>query len=177
MKKMGSVFEEILFDRKLDEANMEHDLKIFYNVDIRVSRGDEGKATSYAQRTSGDAAVVEKDVANIQNLHNLIDYASNLIENGKPLVNELVAEIIKTVSDQGKDAIVDLVQEEDRIIIDIDYGFEDMDSIGLKLNKTPGSSMVSFSMKKDGNIIPGDFKMEIFEQQILAMRKRYMEKE
>ena len=178
--RIQSVFEQVLFDRNIEE-NKENNLKVFYNVDIRITRSPEGEeekeGTSYIQRSNGEATVQERNVQNIQNLHNLIDYAANLIEGGKPVINDLVSEIIKTAADQGKDALTDLVQQDDKIIIDLDYGFEDVDSVGIKLNKTSGSDLVSFSMKKDGNIIPGDFQMNIFEQQILAIRKRFVEKE
>jgi len=181
MQKIGNIFEEVLFDKKIEEENKENSLKSFYMVDIRVTRGgDEEKkteGTSYVQRTEGEVVVPEDKVQNIQNLHNLVDYMSGLVENGQPLVNSLVSEVIKTAADNGSDSLQDLVQEEDKIIIDVDYGFEKQDSIGIKLNKTSGSDLVTFSMKKDGNIIPGTFNMEIFEQQILSIRKRFMEKE
>lgn len=185
--KMHSVFEEILYDKMIKEendksnANKENTLKIFYNTDIRLTRsGEEGEeGVSYMQNSKGEVPVKEKDVENIQNLHNLIDYSTNLIENGKPIINELVANIIKIVSAEGTDRLEEeeLVQKEDKIIIDIDYGFEKEDSIGIKLNKTSGSDLVSFVMKKDGKILAGDFKMDIFEQQLLTIRNRLMEKE
>lgn len=177
--KINSIFDEVLFDKVIKEDNRENNLKIFYTVDIRITRQDvDGKeGSSYIQKNKGEVSVPENDAQNIQNLHNLVDYTANLIEGGKPVINELVSEIIKTAADQGTDGLTDLVQQEDKIIIDLDYGFEDADSVGIKLNKTSGSDLVAFSMKKDGNIIPGDFQLNMFEQQILAVRKRFIEKE
>lgn len=194
MKKVGNIFSEILFDKKieeiaeyhtqnkLEEENKENTLKTKYSIDIRITRGggedsDKKDVTSYIQNVKGEAAVPENTVANIQNLHNLIDYMSGLYENGKPLLSDLVSEIIKTAADNGADSLQDLVQEDDKIIVDIDYGFEEQDAAGVKINKSSGSDLVAFSMKKDGNIIPGKFTMDIFEQQVLALRRRFMEKE
>lgn len=183
--KLQSIFDEVLFDKVIEEDNRENNIKIYYDVDIRITRGSEEteegetktEATSYIQKGKGEVTVPERDVQNIQNLHNLVDYTTNLIEGGKPIVNELVAEIVKTAADQGTEALTELVQQDDKIIIDLDYGFDAYDGIGIKLNKTAGSDLVSFSMKKDGNIIPGNFQMNIFEQQILAVRKRFIDKE
>lgn len=185
MKKMGTIIEEVLFDKKVEilEANKEDFLKAYYKTDIRITRGreEEGEEArdiaSYSHTSKGEVKVPENKVENIQNLYNLIDYMAGLIVNGKPLINDVVSEIIKTAADAGLDSLTDLVQEEDRIIVDVDYGFEDRDSVGVKINKTSGSDLVAFSMKKNGNIIPGPFNMELFEQQILAIRERYMNKE
>lgn len=182
MKKFGNIFNEVLFDRKIEESSKGGSLKAFYAIDIRVTRGAEEEAdkkdvTSYVQKAQGMVDVPESNIENIQNLHNLIDYMTGLVEGGKPLIDELVSEVIKTAADEGNESLQDLVQEEDKIIVDVDYGFELQDSVGIKLNKTSGSDLISFSMKKDNNIIPGTFNLEIFEQQILAIRKRFLEKE
>lgn len=198
MKKFGNIFNEILFDRrieeiksthleqnqyeKLQEGNKESSIKALYSIDIRITRGevedsDKKDVASYNRKVKGEVGIPESNVSNIQNLHNLIDHLSGLFENGKPILNDLVSEIIKAAAEGGVDSLKDLVQEEDKIVVDIDYGFEAQDSVGIKINKSSGSDLTSFSMKKDGNIIPGTFDKDIFEQQILSIRKRFMEKE
>lgn len=180
MKKLKNIFEEVLFDKVILEENKESSIKLFFKSDIRITRGgseDEAEGTSYVNKSSGEVVVPEERVENIQNLHNIVDYSASLIKNGKNLINDIVSEIIKTAADAGSESLQDLVQEEDRIIVDIDYGFEERDSVGVKINKTSGSDLVSFSMKKNGNIIPGTFDMSLFEQQVLAIRERYMDKE
>lgn len=187
MKKLGSLFEEVLYDRKTEvlESNKENFLNAYYKTDIRITRGreaegeerDETTATSYTHSSRGEVQVPEDRVENIQNLSNLVDYMASLVVNGKPLINDVVSEIIKTAAEAGTDSMEGLVQEEDKIIVDIDYGFDDRDSIGVKINKTAGSDLVSFSMKKNGNILPGNYNDKMFEQQILSIRERYMNKE
>lgn len=179
MRRVGNIFSEVLFDRKLAEDAKESSLKVFYSIDVRLTRGGEegGEPTLYTQKTVGEVIIPKGDAENIQNLHNLIDYVSGLVENGKPLVDELIANAIKTAADAGAENLEDLIQEEDKIIADIDYGFEKLDSVGIKFNKTSGSDLVSFSLKKNNNIIPGTFNLDLFEQQILAIRRRFVEKE
>jgi len=180
MKKIKNLVNEILYNLT-EEDLKEYNIKLFYDVDIRIIRNVSDKkektSTSYINKAKGETPVKTDKIKNIQNIFNLLDYTGDLVENGKPLINELAVEIIKAYIEGGAKAIEELIQKEDKIIVDIDYGFDVEDSIGIKLNKTGGSDLVSLTMKKNGNIVQGDFSQKIFESQILSFRTRFMEKE
>lgn len=197
MAKFRKLIDEILYENyeeKIEEDDKENNLKLFYDVDILITREEEKRKAAegetpeegeeetekeegsvYKHKANGEVAISKDKAENIQNLENLLNYASNIIEGGKPIINELVVEAIKTAAGVGQGAIGEIFDEDDKMIVDLDYGFSKEDSVGVKINKGAGSEVVSFSMKHNGNILPSNFNYNTFNNQLLSIRKRLME--
>lgn len=194
---MKSLIDEVLYEKyeEVSEENTEGSLKLFYDIDIFITRFDnkekaaegeevpeeepegeeqaEGKI--YKRKAKGEIPMSKDKAMNVLNLENLLNFASNMVEKGDPLINELVVETIKTAAGVGQGAIGEIFDEDDKMIVDLDYGFSKKDSIGVKITKTSGSEVVSFSMKKDDNILPSGFDYNTFNNQLLSIRKRLIE--
>lgn len=197
MAKIKGLIDEVLYEKyeEIQEENKEGNLKLFYNVDIFIRRVEEKKAAAEGEETereegeekpedegkiykhtaTGEFVVPKEKAENVLNLENLLNFASNMVEKGEPLINELVVEAIKTAAGVGQGAIGEIFEEQDKMVVDLDYGFSKDDSVGVKINKTSGSEVVSFSMKKDGNILPSSFDYTTFNNQLLSVRKRFIE--
>jgi hypothetical protein len=189
MTKFKNLIDEVLYEKFLEEEiNKENNIKLFYDIDILITEAEkkekaaegeevstEVKSEVYRNKATGEIALDKNRAENTLNLENLLNVASNMIEGGKPVINKLVVEAIKTAANVGQGAIEDIFDENDKMIVDIDYGFSKKDSVGIKINKTFGSEVVSFSMKKNGNILPVPFDYTTFNNQLLDIRKRYLE--
>lgn len=124
----------------------------------------------YRDKSEGELIVSKDRVDNIQTLE---DFIENLVENkneGKPIINDLIAEIVLATAGVGTSALEDLVNKPDKIFIDLDYGENKGNSIGIRVNKTPGSSAISIAMKKNNNLIPGEFNIQEFNKQLVFLR-------
>ena len=174
-------------------------LKIFYNTDILIQGFADKRAeasgteeekpeektppeeditategTLYEEiiktSSNGELAVPMNEVDNIQTLDDLVDYLGDAKVGGKPVLNNLVEEIILSAAGVGAKPLDSIVNEGDKIFVDIDYGKEKNDSIGIRVNKQSGSTALSVTIKKDNKIIPGEFNIEEFNKQLVYYR-------
>lgn len=194
MAKIQGLIDEVLYEKyeEIQEENKEGNLKLFYEVDIFIRRAEEKKDAAdkgeappeaeegqegkiYKHTANGEIVVPKDRAENILNLENLLNFTSNMVEGGEPLINELVVEAIKTAAGVGQGAVGEIFEEQDKMVVDLDYGFSKDDSVGVKINKTSGSEVVSFVMKKDGNVLPSSFNYNTFNNQLLSIRKRFIE--
>ncbi|MHA1988994.1 MAG: hypothetical protein ACW98D_20430 [Promethearchaeota archaeon] len=120
--------------------------------------------------SQGELTIPIDEADNIQTLEDLIDYLGDKNDGGKPIINELVEEVVLSVAGVGAKPLENLVNEGDKVFIDIDYGKERSDSVGFRVNKQAGSTAMSISMKKDNKIIPGEFDIEQFNKQLVYYR-------
>ena len=85
----------------------------------------------------------------------------------KNIISEVVKEAIFVLIGLKQQDISSLIKEEDRVIIDIDYGHSKLDSIGFRINKNAGTDIFSTVIKKDGDVIPGKFDIEVINNQLI----------
>jgi len=172
-------------------------LKVFFNVDVLIQGfpGSEPEKDDVAQeptapspeediaatestlyediykhKASGEEVVPSDEVDNIQTLEDILDYLGDIKIGGKSVISEPVEEIILALAGVGTKALEDIVNEGDKIYVDIDYGKEKLDSVGIRSNKQGGSAAISLSMKKDNKLIPGEFNLEEFNKQLVFYR-------
>lgn len=161
--KVKEVFKKVLFEQEEKES-----LKIMYDIDIIMDRGDDGK---FVSKSDGEVPIEKKEAENIQTIEDLVAYISRVKIGGKGIIDDMVKEIILNLSDgDANNNIGDLISDDDKIIIGIDYGEGTADSIGFKINKIKGSSNISISMKKDGNILASQFSPQEFNKQLVFFR-------
>ena len=170
-------------ERRAEEEPEEKEKEVGDTTDVATTAGATISPTESFKDTSsllneeilktsvnGELTIPSNEADNIQTLEDIIDYLSDNNEGGKPIINELVEEIILSVAGVGAKALDTIVNEGDKVFVDIDYGKEKADSVGLRVNKQSGSTAMSISMKKDNNIIPGEFDIEQFNKQLVYYR-------
>ena len=124
----------------------------------------------HKMKSTGELAVPQQDAENIQSLEDLIDYISDKKDKGSPIIDKLAQEIILSLSDVGTKPIEDVINEGDKILIDVDYGLKKEDSVGLKVVKNAGTNSASILMKKDGKILASPFDVAAFNRQMVYIR-------
>lgn len=124
----------------------------------------------HKMKSSGEFVVPQQDAENIQSLEDLIDYVSDKKDKGKAIIDKLTQEIVLSLADVGTKPIEDVINEGDKILIDIDYGLKKEDSVGLKVVKNAGTNSASILMKKDGKILASPFDIVAFNHQMVYVR-------
>ena len=177
-----SVFKEAEDDSK--------NLKLYYKTDILIQGFPEkeqpeeqpvqGEQPAQQEETleeeifktssEGVVSLPKEEADNIQTLEDLVDYLSDIKDGGRRVINDVAEEIILTLAGAGNAALQDIIHKGDKIIIDVDYGKNREDSIGIRVNKNPGSTNISLTMKKNGKIIPSDFDLNSFNRQLVYYR-------
>ena len=186
MSTIKNLIDVVLYEKK-------DNLKIFYDVDIFLKRNiqvapetEEPEEEPYADeieedtlneevlqlKRNGVLELNEKEGEDILTLNDLIGFLTRKKIGGKSLLDPITSEVILIMgesSDSGQQ-IQDVIEEEDKIDITIDYGLTKFNSIGLKLNKRPNTNAVSFLMRKDGKNL-GPFNIKLFENQLLVLSR------
>jgi chemotaxis response regulator CheB len=138
-------------------------------------------------KTKGELVVPKDEAANIQTIQDLIDYLGDKNHNEQSTVEKIlgkkgtrksvkiitpeVQEIILILMGLGGDKqLKDIVDKGDKVIIDVDYGPEKLNSIGFKVNKNAGADAFSIMIKKDGKVLSGKFDQSMINKQILYYR-------
>lgn len=124
-------------------------------------------------KRAGTLLVPETEVANIQTIDDLMDFlVDKKDESGRPILNEFAVELVLTLTggDGATQQVSDLLKKEDKVLIEIDYGDSKEDSVGIKVLKRSGVDSASVMFKKDGDILPGKFSIESFNNQIITYR-------
>jgi hypothetical protein len=130
---------------------------------------------TFTSRASGSAKISEDDVDNIQSLEDLLDFLSTkVIKNGVPVLDDAISEIIMNMATGGAESIADLVNRDDKILINIDYGKDIDNSVGFKALKSAGTNTLSLVIKKDNAVLPGKFNIKEFNNMLIFYRNSIM---
>jgi len=138
-------------------------------------------------KAKGELIVPKEDAANIQTIQDLIDYLGDKTHTNQSIVEKVLekkgtAKQVKIITPEiqeiililmgigGDKQLADIVDKGDKIIIDIDYGPEKLNSIGFKVNKNAGTDVFSIMIKKDGKVLSGKFDQAMVNKQILYYR-------
>lgn len=141
----------------------------------------------FKTKGKGEIIVPIEKAENIQTLEDLLDLLSDSKHNIKTksddkektkksvIINDLVIEIILGVTGVGNKPIQEIINRGDKLIIDVDYGFNIDNSVGFKVNKMAGSDTLTMSMKKDGKILTGTFDTPTFNKQLIFYRNSLLD--
>jgi len=157
-----------LAERVLNEKATEKTLYLYYNIDINM-KGDEEGIKNFRQKKEGEVKLTKKEISNTQSAEDLIDLMSD-----KNLLNKAVKEIIVFFFDASEEELEEAINPDDKIYIELDFG-ENLDSsTGFKINKRAGSSSLTIMMKRDGEVLVGQFSEKLTNKQILFYRNNLM---
>lgn len=152
---------------------------------------DEGNLLTeaiYKTKVKGEIAVPKEDALNIQTIQDLVDYIQDKKHSQQSIVEAVLdkkgtAKQVSIISPElqeiililagagtGNGQLADIVDKGDKILVDVDYGTERLNSIGFKINKNAGTDIFTIMLKKDGKVLPGKFDQTILNKQILYFR-------
>ena len=150
------------------------------------------EAEKYKQKISGEKSLTKDEASNIQTINDLVAWLAkeNHVGEGKqtsvqkvlgkqaetqskgkiisPIAQEII--LILTGSQGNASTIGDLVDKDDKIILEITIGKGKYDNIGFRINKNPGTDIVSTTIVKDGEVLSGTFDAGSVNKQILYYR-------
>jgi hypothetical protein len=150
---------------------------------------DKSSKSEYTNKMKGELLVPQEDAMNIQTINDLVEYLSSKdheekanktsvekvlnkkekkVKSGK-VISEEVQDIILILTGVSGEAsaIGDLIGKDDKIIIELMYGNNNTDNIGLKINKNSGTDVASTTIVKDGELLAGKFDPTLINKQIL----------
>lgn len=150
------------------------------------------KGKDYTNKITGEVSVPAEDAMNIQTINDLVEYLSGQdaeidkkkspvekaldkktkkVKAGKVISSDVqdIILILTGVSGEAS-ALGDIISKEDKIIIELKYGNNPTDNIGLKINKNSGTDVASTSIVKDGELLPGKFDPALINKYILFYR-------
>ena len=151
---------------------------------------NEVELATFKQRAKGEIVVPKQDLMNIQTIQDLISFLYDkdhieqkttsvgraLGKSGSPesqgkIVNDTIQELLLVLTGTGSGQSIDeIIDRDDKIIIEIKYGAGAGDNIGFKVNKNSGTDVASISIVKNDEIVAGNFSSDIINKQILFYR-------
>jgi hypothetical protein len=131
---------------------------------------DEDK--EYRADIKGELIIPQNDAENIQTLEDIVDFLSDKKDSkNNNIVDDVILNVLQISSgtSDGTKALGQVIGKDDKLIVDINYGPEITDSIGLKINKLSGSDSLTISLMKDGKILPGKFSVNNFNRFVVEV--------
>lgn len=157
-----------LAERVLNEKSTEKTLYLYYDIDINMKGGEEG-IKNFHQKKRGEAKLTKKEINNTQSVEDLVDLMRD-----KKLFNDAVKEIIVFFFDATQEELKEGINPDDKIYIEIDFGETLNNSTGFKINKRAGSNSLTIMMKRNGEVLAGQFSEKLINKQILFFRNNLM---
>ncbi|MFW6233187.1 MAG: hypothetical protein ACOC3Z_00830 [Nanoarchaeota archaeon] len=146
----------------------------------------------FKKKLEGETSIEKKDAERIQTVQDLVDYLSDekietknasiiqKILKGKEaqkerIISPVIKEVILLMTGIGGDeSVKDIVNKNDKVIVQIEYGYSKEDSIGLRINKKAGTEVYSIFLIKDGKILNGPFNQQLMNERLLYYRNSLM---
>ena len=143
-KAMSSVVTE-------DEASINDGNKIMRNFEGEVSLSDS-----------------QKD--NIQSFEDILDVLVGHKKDGTEIMDDFCAEIITLCANQQFDQIKQKIDKKSKIWVEIYYGYNKDDSVGLRFSKRQNSDTLTSTMLIDNEIVSAKFSIDKINQKISEYR-------
>lgn len=150
----------------------------------------------YRQETKGEVTVSKEEANNIQTFQDLIEFLARTdkadldkkqtpIEKilgkegsvskeeeltSQKIISPIIREAILLLIGSGGEGTKDLINDDDKVVVDIDYGHNKSDCIGFRITKNPGTEIFSTVIKKDGEVLSAPFNLNVINKQILYYR-------
>ena len=130
----------------------------------------------FQKKASGEIVVPGSEVQSIQTLEDLLDFIADKSDKTGKILDQVAIELIFAMAGVSQNPLEQIVKQNDKVIIEINYGHKKDDAIGLKLLKRSGVSNVSIVMIKDQEVLDSQFDLKAFNSQIVILRNGVMKK-
>lgn len=110
----------------------------------------------------------EEDITN--SFQDILDKLSKTEKDGTPILDDFCIEIINLLANQKFNDIKNQLDKKSKIFVEILYGFNKDDSVGIRFNKPANSENVTALMLIDNKIIPMPFNISKFNERMISLR-------
>lgn len=135
--------------------------------DDEVSVNDENKIM---RNFEGEVKLSESQKDNIQTFEDVIEVLADHKKDGTNVIDEFCAEIITLCANQQYDQIKQKLDKKSKIWVEIYYGYNKDDSVGLRFSKRQNSDTLTSTMLIDNEIVSAKFSIDKINQKIAEYR-------
>src|SRR5574344_391380 len=119
------------------------------NKDVEVT--DEN---TIVRKMEGAVTRSADDVDEIQTVEDMVNYLVNTKQNGTNVLDEFTSNVMLTLISPNASQISTMIDKKSNIFMDMFYGYEKDDSVGIRIIKRKDSDSVSVSMLIDNELVP-----------------------
>lgn len=110
----------------------------------------------------------EEDIVN--SFQDILDKLAKAEKDGTPILDDYCIEIINLLANKKYDQIRNDLDKKTKIFIEIIYGYNKTDSIGIRFSKSANSDTITSLMLVDNKIISMPFDINKFNERLIALR-------
>lgn len=118
----------------------------------------------------GEVSLSETQKDNIQSFEDILDVLVKHRKDGTEIIDDFCAEIITLCANQQFDQIKQKLDKKSKIWVEIYYGYNKDDSVGLRFSKRQNSDILTSTMLIDNEIVSAKFSIDKINQKIAEYR-------
>lgn len=122
------------------------------------------------RKFEGEIKLSDSQKDNIQSFEDIIEVLSNYKKDGANILDEFCSEVIGLCSNQQFDQIKQKVDKKSKIWVEIYYGYNKDDSVGVRFNKRQNSDILTSTLLIDNEIVSAKFSIDKVNQRISEYR-------
>ena len=122
------------------------------------------------RKFEGEIKLSDSQKDNIQSFEDIIEVLSNYKKDGTNILDEFCSEVIGLCSNQQFDQIKQKVDKKSKIWVEIYYGYNKDDSVGVRFNKRQNSDILTSTLLIDNEIVSAKFSIDKVNQRISEYR-------
>lgn len=122
------------------------------------------------RKFEGEIRLSDSQKDNIQSFEDIIEVLSNYKKDGTNILDEFCSEVIGLCSNQQFDQIKQKVDKKSKIWVEIYYGYNKDDSVGVRFNKRQNSDILTSTLLIDNEIVSAKFSIDKVNQRISEYR-------
>lgn len=122
------------------------------------------------RKFEGEIKLSDSQKDNIQSFEDIIEVLSNYKKDGINILDEFCSEVIGLCSNQQFDQIKQKVDKKSKIWVEIYYGYNKDDSVGVRFNKRQNSDILTSTLLIDNEIVSAKFSIDKVNQRISEYR-------
>lgn len=115
-----------------------------------------------------DLSDKEEDIVN--SFQDILDKLAKTEKDGTPILDDYCIEIINLLANKKYDQIRNDLDKKTKIFIEIIYGYNKTDSVGIRFSKSANSDTITSLMLVDNKIISMPFDINKFNERLIALR-------
>lgn len=112
----------------------------------------------------------QKEQDLINSFDDLLNKLSDIKKDGTNILDDFCIEIITLCANKNFNEIKTKIDKKSKLFVEIIYGYNKNDSIGVRFSKSTNSDSISYLMLVDNKIISAPFDINKINQRIISLR-------
>jgi len=122
------------------------------------------------KKITGEISLSNEEKDNIQSFEDIINVMSKKKINGNQIFDDFSAEMITLCCNQNFQQLQNDLDKKSKIFVEIYYGYNKDDSVGIRFSKRSNSETLTSSMLIDNEIIMTKFSIDKVNQRVAEFR-------